>query len=95
MYYKTMSHFQEDWKDIVQGNTVHLCSEPEDIDSNHLPPPHISIGVYLPPPPASSDAYSPTTMPEGVMGMYRSSMDGFYNPLHIKEINLENIQCTK
>ena len=71
---------------LVQGNTVHPSSEPEDNDTIHLPPQHVSNGV--PPPPASSDAYPPppartTTTPAGAMGFYRSSMDVFNNPLHV------------
>ena len=74
---------------------MHPSSEPEDNDTIHLPQPHVSNGVLPPPPPASSDAYPPPTTaittPAGVMGLYRSSMDGFYNPLHVTEINSEHI----
>ena len=81
---------------LVQGRTVHPSSEPKDNDTIHLPPPNVSNGVPPPPPlpPASSDAYPPSTTtatPVGVMGLYRSSLDDFYNPLHVIEINSEHI----
>ena len=83
---------------LVQRNTVHLASQPEDNDTNHPPPPPASSDKYPtsppppPPPPASSDAYPPppTTLAD-VMGMYHSSMDDFYNPLQVNEINSEHI----